>query len=53
MDSLLNNVKQVALKRSVEIDSLKDQAAFRREFLGNIAHALKTPLFTVQGYILS
>ena len=53
MDSLLNNVKQVAINRSDEIDSLKDQAAFRREFLGNIAHELKTPLFTVQGYILT
>ena len=53
MDSLLNNVKQVALKRNDEIDSLKDQAAFRREFLGNISHELKTPLFTVQGYILT
>lgn len=53
MDSLLNNVKQVAINRNDEIDSLKDQAAFRREFLGNIAHELKTPLFTVQGYILT
>lgn len=53
MDSLLENVKELALKRSVEIDSLKDQAAFRREFLGNVAHELKTPLFTVQGYILT
>lgn len=53
MDSFLNNVKEVALKRSDELDSLKDQAAFRREFLGNIAHELKTPLFTVQGYILT
>lgn len=53
MDALLKNVKEVAQKRSIEIDSLKDQAAFRREFLGNIAHELKTPLFTVQGYILT
>ena len=53
MDSLLKNVKEVALKRNNEIDSLKDQAAFRREFLGNVAHELKTPLFTVQGYILT
>lgn len=53
MDALLKNVKEVAQQRSVEIDSLKDQAAFRREFLGNIAHELKTPLFTVQGYILT
>ena len=53
MDSLLENVKELALKRSVELDSLKDQASFRREFLGNVAHELKTPLFTVQGYILT
>ncbi len=53
MDSLLNNVKEATLQRNVEINSLKDQAAFRREFLGNVAHELKTPLFTVQGYILT
>ena len=53
MDSLLENVKELALRRSVELDSLKDQASFRREFLGNVAHELKTPLFTVQGYILT
>lgn len=53
MDSLLKNVREVALKRSVEINSLKNQEAFRREFLGNVAHELKTPLFTVQGYILT
>ena len=53
MDSLLESLKELALNRSVELNSLKDQASFRREFLGNIAHELKTPLFTVQGYILT
>lgn len=53
MDSLLNNVKEATLQQNVEINSLKDKAAFRREFLGNVAHELKTPLFTVQGYILT
>jgi two-component system phosphate regulon sensor histidine kinase PhoR len=53
MDFFLESVKELALKRSVELNSLKDQASFRREFLGNIAHELKTPLFTVQGYILT
>jgi two-component system phosphate regulon sensor histidine kinase PhoR len=53
IDSLLENVKELALRRSVELDSLKDQASYRREFLGNISHELKTPLFTVQGYILT
>ena len=53
IDSLLENVKELALRRSVELDSLKGQASYRREFLGNISHELKTPLFTVQGYILT
>ena len=53
IDSLLENFKELALRRSVELDSLKDQASYRREFLGNISHELKTPLFTVQGYILT
>ena len=53
IDSLLEYVKELALRRSVELDSLKDQASYRREFLGNISHELKTPLFTVQGYILT
>ncbi|PQJ80421.1 sensor histidine kinase [Polaribacter porphyrae] len=39
-------------KRS-EIKSLTERDSFRRDFLGNVAHELKTPLFTVQGYILT
>jgi len=36
-----------------EIQRLKDQEEFRREFIGNLAHELKTPIFTIQGYILT
>lgn len=36
-----------------EISKLKEQEAFRREFLGNLAHELKTPVFSIQGYILT
>lgn len=39
--------------RIKEISKLKDQEEFRREFLGNIAHELKTPVFSIQGYILT
>jgi two-component system phosphate regulon sensor histidine kinase PhoR len=37
----------------MEIESLKIREEYRREFLGNVSHELKTPLFTVQGYLLT
>ncbi len=40
-------------KKSKEIERLKEQEQFRREFLGNLAHELKTPIFSIQGYILT
>jgi two-component system phosphate regulon sensor histidine kinase PhoR len=40
-------------ERNQEIHQLKLQEAFRREFLGNLAHELKTPVFSIQGYILT
>jgi two-component system phosphate regulon sensor histidine kinase PhoR len=36
-----------------EIKKLKDMARYRREFLGNISHELKTPIFNIQGYVLT
>lgn len=39
--------------KNTEISRLKDQEVFRREFLGNLAHELKTPVFSIQGYILT
>jgi len=36
-----------------EIERLMDQEKFRREFIGNISHELKTPIFNIQGYILT
>lgn len=40
-------------ERLSEISKLKVQEEFRREFLGNLAHELKTPIFSIQGYILT
>lgn len=40
-------------ERTSEINILKDQEKYRKEFLGNVSHELKTPLFTIQGYILT
>ncbi len=36
-----------------EVDRLKKLEVFRREFIGNLAHELKTPIFNIQGYVLT
>ena len=36
-----------------EIKKLKDKENFRREFIGNLAHELKTPIFNIQNYVLT
>ena len=46
-----NEVKEWAHAKKNEIESLKSQEKFRREFLSNISHEFKTPLFAIQGYI--
>lgn len=46
-----NEVKEWARDKKTEIDALRQQEKFRREFLSNISHEFKTPLFAIQGYI--
>jgi two-component system phosphate regulon sensor histidine kinase PhoR len=46
-------VREWAKSKKLEIDALKDQEKFRREFLSNISHEFKTPLFAIQGYVES
>lgn len=53
METLSEEVKKFANSKQIEIASLKERESYRREFLGTISHELKTPLFTVQGYILT
>jgi len=40
-------------ERQAEIEHLKDTEKFRRNFLGNVSHELKTPIFNIQGYIMT
>jgi two-component system phosphate regulon sensor histidine kinase PhoR len=51
MDSLTQEVNKFATTKKLEIEMLKVREEYRREFLGNVSHELKTPLFTVQGYL--
>lgn len=46
-----HEVKEWAKQKKSEIDELKKQEKFRRDFLSNISHEFKTPLFAIQGYI--
>lgn len=46
-------VSEWAEQRQMEIDELVEREAFRREFMGNISHELKTPIFNIQGYLLT
>ena len=54
---LLENVNQEVLdwveNKSQEIEALKKLEVYRREYIGNVSHELKTPIFNIQGYILT
>ena len=48
-----NEVLQWAQDSRNEIAELKKQEQFRKEFIGNLSHELKTPVFSIQGYLLT
>ena len=51
LDHVDSEVLKWAKNRIVEIDKEKTSEKFRRDFLGNVSHELKTPIFNIQGYI--
>jgi len=53
MGTINNDVDNWAHDKNIEIKRLKANAKFRQEFIGNVGHELKTPIFNIQGYILT
>lgn len=49
--AVASDVQEWAEARKGEIETLKKTEEYRKEFLGNVAHELKTPIFNIQGYI--
>ena len=53
LNNLNNEILAWAEDRKNEIEQLKKLEVYRREFLGNVSHELKTPIFNIQGYVLT
>ncbi len=51
IDDVRADVEKWAIQRKAEIETLKNTEAFRKEFLQNLAHEFKTPIFAIQGYV--
>ncbi|MCK5536475.1 MAG: sensor histidine kinase [Bacteroidales bacterium] len=53
ISELKSEVMTWAKIKTKEIEQLKYNEKFRKEFIGNVAHELKTPVFNIQGYVLT
>lgn len=53
IEQVASEVQEWSEQYSREVSILKDHARYRREFLGNISHELKNPIFNIQGYVLT
>jgi two-component system phosphate regulon sensor histidine kinase PhoR len=51
IDEVSEDVEKWAQQRKAEIEILKQNEVYRKEFLQNLAHEFKTPIFAIQGYV--
>jgi len=50
-ENLREQVELFRDEKTIEIEALKENEKFRREFIGNVSHELKTPLTSIQGFV--
>lgn len=53
ISNVQKEVEEWAKNQTLEITRLKDLERYRKEFVGNVSHELKTPIFNIQGYVLT
>lgn len=53
VEHLSEEISVITMDKTQEIDLLIEKENYRREFVGNVAHELKTPLFSIQGFVLT
>ena len=51
IDEVREDVEEWAEQKKTEIEVLQQNEAYRKEFLQNLSHELKTPIFAIQGYV--
>src|SRR6478752_1215168 len=51
IDEVREDVEAWAQQKKTEIDTLRSNESFRKEFLQNLSHEFKTPIFSIQGYV--
>ena len=44
-------VSEMSQKNATEMDTMKEMETYRKEYIGNVSHEMKTPLFSSQGYV--
>ena len=44
-------VSELSQKRATEMDTMREMEMYRKEYVGNVSHEIKTPLFSIQGYV--